>query len=143
MSGSNREADTKIRAVYATWFAAMESADVERGLSVISPEVIHETPDGTERFGREELGRALDEFHGSYAERVSWVLESVVLSRQEAEVRIRETAVIRPRDGGASFRIVGKHAARLRRAADGSWLIAEDRIRLEGEPVTIPHEFDL
>jgi len=137
------EVETAIREVYVTWFAAMETGDVDRALSVVDPDVIHQTPDGVHRIGREALRVALMEFHAGYVERVSWTIDNLVVTGSEAEILIRETATIRPREGGASFRVTGRHAARLRRDGAGSWRVVQDIIRLEGEPVTVPHEFEI
>lgn len=143
MSTSDSEVLAGIRAAWATWFAGMEARDVEQTLSAASADVVQVGPDGARRVGRDELARALAEFHERYAERVSWEVESVSMSGSDAEVRIREVATVRPRDGGGSVRVCGTHRARLARQGSGRWLIVEDTSRIEGEPTPVPHGFEL
>jgi uncharacterized protein (TIGR02246 family) len=143
MSEPDSETLTGIRAAWTEWFAGMEASSVEQSLSVVSEDVVHEGPDGFRRKGREALRSALTAFHETYAERVRWDLQSVSFSEMIAKVRVREEATVRPRSGGPSMRVQGYHLARLAQEASGEWLIVEDVSRIEGEPIAVPHEFDL
>ncbi|HUR00815.1 MAG TPA: nuclear transport factor 2 family protein [Gemmatimonadaceae bacterium] len=131
-----------IRAAYATWFASMESGDVELGLSVVTPDVRHRGPSGDERVGKEALRGALEAFHAAFTERVQWELLEVAVTSARAQVRVRETAIIRPRDGGPSMRVQGWHAGELVRQANGLWLIGRDVSIIDGSPIQVPHEFN-
>jgi uncharacterized protein (TIGR02246 family) len=143
MSGPDSDTVAGIRAAWTKWFAGMEASSVEQSLSVVSEDVVHEGPDGDRLTGREALRSALTAFHETYAERVRWDLQSVSVSEMIAEVRVREEATVRPRSGGPSMRAQGYHLARLAQQASGEWLIVEDVSRIRGEPIAIPHEFDL
>jgi hypothetical protein len=77
-------------------------------------------------------------------ERVAWELTHVEAHGDEAEVRVREETVLRPRAGGPSVRAAGWHAGRVRREPDGVWRIARDVGTVDGPPVPLPeHAFDL
>jgi ketosteroid isomerase-like protein len=121
----------------------MDTADVALALSLVTDDVIHVSPSGDRRVGRADLGRALDAFHRAYAERVQWSVESITFTTQGAEVRVKEIATIRPRDGSSSIRAAGSHIARIVPTTRGGWLIAQDIGHLDGEPIKVPHEFEL
>ena len=62
LHGDPTNDETRIRAAYATWLAAMESGNMADGLSVVTPDVFHRGPSGEERVGREALAQALRAF---------------------------------------------------------------------------------
>lgn len=105
--------------------------------------MVHEGPSGDRRVGREALGAALTVFHAAYAERVTWALTVVARTADVADVHVRETTIVRPRDGGGSMRVSGSHVGRVRREADGAWRIAHDASTLDGPPEPVAHAFAL
>ncbi len=123
-----------IRAAYETWYAAIEAGDIERALSAVTADVVHQGPAGAARVGRDALRRALGTFHAAYTERVEWTLDIIAIGRDDAEVRVREVATVRPRAGGADVVVRGQHHGRLRRDADDVWRIALDVMTLDGPP---------
>ena len=126
-----------IRAAYETWFAALEAGDIERALSAVTPDVVHQGPSGAARVGREALGDALATFLASYAERVQWTLDVTGVAHHEADVHVREVAIVRPRAGGRNMRVTGWHHGRLRRETDGAWRISLDVSTLDGPPEAV------
>lgn len=61
-----------------------------------------------------------------------------------ADAIVREDAIVRPRAGGESVRVVGLHDSRLRRDETGTWRIARDVSTLDGPPTPLAvHRFDL
>ena len=95
--------------------------------------------------GRDALGTALEPFFRLYADRVTWELTLVAVRGDEAEVRVHETAVLRPREGGSpSIRAAGWHTGIVRREADGVWRIAYDKSVIDEPPKALPeHAFEL
>jgi ketosteroid isomerase-like protein len=126
----------ELRRMYGTWFDGMESADPDRSLSVVAPDIIHQSPSGEVFEGVEALRKALIAFHAAFSERVTWDLEVITCSDHEAEVQIREQAILCPRAGGPEVRIAGHHHAWLRRDT-GGWRIHRDVSTLEDG--TDPH----
>lgn len=134
MSRAEAATETAIRSAYETWFTALEAGDVGRALTAVTADVVHQGPSGAARVGRDALEEALTTFLASYAERVQWTLEVTGVTHDEADVRVREVAIVRPRSGGRNVRVTGWHHGRLRRDADGTWRIALDVSTLDGPP---------
>ena len=129
-----RDQAAAIRSAYETWFSAIEAGDIERALSAVTADVVHQGPAGAARVGRDALRAALAKFHASYTERVEWTLEIIDVSYDDAEVRVHETATVHPRAGGPDLVVRGRHHGRLRRDTDGTWRIALDVTSLDGPP---------
>jgi uncharacterized protein (TIGR02246 family) len=132
-----------IEASYRAWFSSMESGDVALALSVVTDDIVQQGTSGAARVGKDALAAALRAFHAAYVERVQWAVTQVVLDGDQARVRVREVATVRPRDGGPSVRVSGWHAAELVRDGEGGWRIARDASTLDGVPELVEHAFDL
>ena len=122
-----------IRAVFESWYRAMEDGDVDRLISLVSDDVIVKPPDAAPIAGKNSLRQALGAFLETHSETVDYDIQESEVCGQLAFSRILERATILPRTGGATAVVSGIHLTILRRQPDGEWLIARDISSLIGD----------
>ncbi len=115
-----------IKQLYARWFGAMESADVDGLLALLADDFLLKGPGQPPVSDRAVLRRALEEFHASLSEQVEYRIEEAHVAGDWAWVRISERAELTPKQGGEPVEIWGTHLAILARQPDGSWKVARD-----------------
>ena len=67
---SGEAIEAELCAAYAIWFAGLERGDVAAALSVVTSDVVHQSPSGEVHVGPESFGLALNAFCSGYSERV-------------------------------------------------------------------------
>lgn len=122
-----------IRAVFDSWYCAMEDGDVDRLTSLVTNDVIVKPPDAAPIVGKNVLQQALGTFLETHSETVDYDIQEVEISGELAFARILESAEILPRSGGNASPVNGIHLTILRRQPDGEWLIARDISSLIGD----------
>jgi uncharacterized protein (TIGR02246 family) len=117
--------EVEIRDVYRKWFAAMETADAEAVLVLVTNDVTWKSPAGPAVIGRDALRERLAAFHAQVTETVDYEVQEVGVAGDWAFALVREVATIQPRAGGEAAVASGLHLSILRRDEDG-WQIACD-----------------
>ena len=115
-----------IRTIFESWYGAMEDGDVDRLISLVTPDVIVKPPGAAPIVGNEALRQALSAFLKEQSESVDFELQEVEVSEHLAFARILESATIRTMPGAESTTVNGMHLTILRRQPDGEWLIARN-----------------
>ena len=115
-----------IRAVFESWYRAMEHGDVAGLMSLVTADVVMKPPGAPPILGKDDLEQALSAFLDEYSESVDYDLEEVEVSGDLGFARILERATIRSKSGADASMISGLHLTVLRRESDGSWLIARN-----------------
>ena len=124
--------DRAIRALFESWYAAMEGGDVDKLVSLVTSDVVVKPADAPPFVGKNALQDALSAFLGTYSETVDYDIEEIEVGGQLAFVRILESARMLPRSGGDATTVSGMHLTILRRQPDSEWLIARDISSLTG-----------
>jgi uncharacterized protein (TIGR02246 family) len=119
-----------IRTVFESWYCAIEDGDVDRLISLVTPDVIVKPPGAAPIMGKSVLRHALSAFLKEQTETVDYKVQEVEVSGQLAFARILESATIRPRSGAESSTMTGIHLTILRCQPDGEWLVARDIMSL-------------
>ena len=120
-----RDAET-IRAVFKSWYRAMQEGDVATLLSLVTPDVIVKGPASPPVVGKSALEQALSTFLDAYSETVDYEVQEIEVSDELAFARLAESATMLPRSGDSPSSVSGMHLTILRRQPDGAWLIARD-----------------
>ena len=115
-----------IRTVFESWYSAMQDGDVDRLISLVTPDVIVKPPGAAPLIGKNVLQHALSAFLEEQSETVDYEIQEVEVSGQLAFARILESATIRPKSGAESSTVTGMHLTVLRRQPDGEWLVARN-----------------
>ena len=131
---TNTPAEDAIRRVYARWFRAMESADVDGLLSLLGDPFMLKMPGQPPLTDRDALRRGLEEFHAAFSEEVEHEVQALGVAGDWAWAQVHERAVLTPRAGGSPRELSGTHLAVLVRGPDGAWRIHRDVSSFDGEP---------
>ena len=115
-----------ISTVFESWYRALEDGDVDRLISLVTPDVIVKPPGAAPLVGKDVLAQALSAFLKEHSESVDFEVQEVEISGHLAFARILERATIRIRSGEESSTVNGMHLTILRRQPDGEWLIARN-----------------
>ena len=115
-----------IRAVFKSWYRAMEDGSVAGLISLVTPDVLMKPPGAPPIAGRRALKEALSGFFDSHSETVDFEVQEIEVCGRLAYGRVTETATIRSRSGEDASVVNGMHLTILRRQAEGEWLIARD-----------------
>ena len=115
-----------IRAVFESWYRAMEDGDVAGLMALVTPDVVMKPPGAAPILGRDAVEQALSAFLDEYSETVEYDVEEVEVSGPLAYARIAENATLRAKSGSDASSISGFHLTILRRQSDGNWLIARN-----------------
>ncbi len=126
MPPENTDDVRAIHELYADWFGAMESGDVETLLELVTENVILKGGGGPAVRGRDALEASLRSFLEEFTEEVEYSLDEVEVAGDWAWARIDENVLITPKDDRRAVRVTGMHLAVLRRGDDGRWRVARD-----------------
>ena len=114
-----------VRAVHASWMAAVDDGDLTRLLALMTADVVFLGP-GMEPFGRDVFGPHFSGTHEQYRIRCISELEEVIVVGDVAYTRCRDSLRLTPRTGGDSVALAGHRITVYRKQADGRWLLARD-----------------
>ncbi|MFW6198868.1 MAG: YybH family protein [Acidobacteriota bacterium] len=126
-----QEDERSIREIFKRWFAAMEAADIDELLELVTDHVIFKSPGTPAAVGRNALEDRLDNFHSRFREEVEHdVVEIALIADDWAYARVLERSHVSARDGDAEADMRGMHLTVLRRTEDG-WRIHRDVASLD------------
>ncbi|MDR8394288.1 nuclear transport factor 2 family protein [Aliifodinibius sp. S!AR15-10] len=125
-----------IQKFYQQWFEAMENADVESFLSLISDEFYIKGPNQPAITDKETLKDSLRQFHQSYTETVEWEIKEINLFDNKAAVRLSEVTTLVSKEGGDALKLDGVHFALLSWRSDGNWKLESDISSLNYPPTS-------
>ena len=127
MPASDQPTDEQaIRDLYARWFGAMESGDIEGFLALVADDFVLKSPGSPPVTDRTMLRAGLEQFHAAFSEDVEYRIEELHVAGPWAWVRITERATLTPKSGGENRVLSGTHLGILVRQADGRWRVARD-----------------
>lgn len=126
MSEATSPADEqRIRATHATYIAAVNAADLERVLALMTHDVVLFSP-GQAPFGRDAFPAGFLRGHADFELRCVSEIEEVVVVGEVAYTRCRDSLSLRSRADGAASALAGYRISIYRRQPDGGWLLARD-----------------
>ena len=122
-----------IRQLHSTFIDAVNAADVDRLLGLMTDDVVLLSP-GREPVGREGFGPVHSGAHAQSRIRCTSELEEVVVVGDVAYTRSRDALSVTPRAtstrsgqaGGDETRLAGHRLTVYRKHPDGRWLLARD-----------------
>ena len=114
-----------IRALHATWMAAVNARDLARLLGLMSDDVVFLNPGGAP-VGRDGFVAAFSAGHQQFRIRCTSELEEVAAVGDVAYTRCRDALSVTPRAGGDAAELAGHRLTIYRRQPDGRWLLARD-----------------
>lgn len=121
-----------IKALFESWYSAMEDGNSARAMSLVTGDVVVKPADAPAIIGKKALEEALAAFLDTFSESVDYDIQEVEVCGQLAFVRILENAKLQPKSGGDASSVSGMHLTILRRQPGGEWLIARDVSSLNG-----------
>jgi uncharacterized protein (TIGR02246 family) len=125
--------ELQIRKVHSTWIDAVNTADLDRLLTLMTDDVVFLNP-GEQPLGREEFPAKFSGAHERLRIQCTSELVEVVVGGGVAYTRSKDALTVTPRDGGETMRLAGYRMTVYRKQSDGRWLLARDAHTLS--PVT-------
>lgn len=114
-----------VRELHTTWIDAVNAADLERLLSLMTDDVVFLNP-GQAPFGRDGFPAGFSSAHQQYWLRCVSELQEVVVAGVVAHTLCRDSVHITPRAGGDATKFAGYRLTIYRQQPDGRWLLARD-----------------
>ena len=114
-----------VRAVHATWMAAVNDGDLVSLLALMTADVVFLGP-GQEPFGRDVFGPHFSAAHERCRIHCISELEEVTVVGEVAYTRCRDSLSVTPRADGDSVALAGHRITVYRQQPDGRWLLARD-----------------
>ena len=114
-----------VRDHHATWMAAVNAADLDRLLPMMTEDVVLLNPGGPP-LGRDGFSAAFLGGHAQFDLRCVSELQEVVVEGDLAYTRCRDSLSLLPRAGGEPVALAGYRITVYRKQADGRWLLARD-----------------
>jgi uncharacterized protein (TIGR02246 family) len=124
-----------IREVHSTWIGAVNAADLDCLLSLMSDDVVFLNP-GKAPFGRDGFPAGFSAAHQRARINCISELENVEVVGQVAYTLSRDSLSVTPRATGEAMHLAGHRIAIYRKQSDGHWLLARDAHTLS--PVAEP-----
>lgn len=118
-------AEQGVRDTHTTFIAAVNAADLERVLGLMTDDAVLFSP-GQAPFGRDAFPAGFLAGHRDFALRCTSELEEVVVSGDVAYTRARDSLALQPRAGGAASALAGHRLSVYRLQPDGVWRLARD-----------------
>ena len=122
-----------IRDVHAAWIAAVDAADLDALLALMTDDVVFLNP-GQAPFGRDGFAPRFQDGHRRNRIHCISELQEVEVVGDVAFTRCRDSLAVAPRDGSAPVALAGDRLTIYRRQADGRWLLARDAHTLTVTP---------
>jgi uncharacterized protein (TIGR02246 family) len=119
------EDERAIRALHATWMAAVNAGDLDRLLGLMTEDVVLLGP-GQTPTGRDGFSAAFTGGHRQYKVHCTSALEEIVVAGDIAYSLCKDKLSITPRAGGAATALQGDRITIYRKQPDGSWRLARD-----------------
>ena len=136
MNETSTSAEEKqVRASHAAYIHAVNAADLERVLGLMTDDVVLINP-GQAPFGRDAFPVGFRGGHETFELRCESEIDEVVVAGDVAYTRCHDSLFLTPRDGGVASTMAGYRLSIYRRQADGRWLLARDMHALA--PVDLP-----
>ena len=114
-----------IREVHSTWIDAVNAGDLVRLLSLMADDVVFLNP-GQAPFGRDEFSVNFPAAHQKFRVRCVSELEEVVVAREVAYTRSRDSLSVTARADGKAVQLAGHRMTVYRKRRDGRWLLSRD-----------------
>ena len=114
-----------IRELHEIWIEAVNAGDLDRLLSLITPDVILLQP-GQPPGGDEEFSASFLDAHRRLRLACHSELEEVVVVGDLAYTRCRDALSVTSRADGETTQLAGHRLTVYRKQADGRWLLARD-----------------
>lgn len=114
-----------IRDVHAIWIDAVNAADLERLLGLMTDDAVFLSP-GRPPQGRHEFPFAFSDAHRQFRIRCISELQEVAVVGDFAYTRCQDSLSMEPRAGGATIALAGHRITVYRKLSDGRWLLARD-----------------
>ncbi len=118
-------AEQAVRDTHTRFIAAVNAADLEHVLSLMTDDVVFFSP-GQAPFGRDQFPAGFSAGHREFELRCESALEEVVVSGDVAYTRARDSLALTPRAGGADSALAGYRMSVYRLQPDGVWRLARD-----------------
>lgn len=114
-----------IRAVHATWIAAVNAGDLAELQELMTPDAVFMNP-GQQAIGPADFPAGFNRAQRQFQVRCASEPRDVAISGDLAAVCSRDALSLMPRAGGAALEMVGDRLTVYRRDADGRWRLARD-----------------
>ena len=115
-----------IRHLIATWLQASADGDVDKVLSLMSPDVIFLVAGQAPMHGRDAFAASLRSLLQTQRIVSSGEVEEVAVAGDIAYCRTRLTVTVQARDGSGAVHRAGNTLSILRKGGDGRWLLTRD-----------------
>lgn len=124
-----------VRAVHATWIAAVNAGDLDRLLALMADDVVFLAP-GQAPVGRLEFPAGFAGAHRQFRIQCSSALEEVVVVGDLAHTLSRDALTLTPLAGAGTpaAALAGHRITLYRKQPDGRWLLARDAHTLAPVP---------
>lgn len=117
--------EQRLRASHAAFIAAVNAADLDRVLAMMTPDVVLISP-GQTLFGRDAFPVGFLRGHAEFELECSSRVDEAVVVGDVAYMRCHDRLALKPRTGGAASALAGDRLSIYRRQPDGAWLLARD-----------------
>ncbi len=119
-----------IREVHTAWIDAVNAADLDRLLTLMTDDVVFLNP-GQAPFGRDGFPAVFAGAHRQLRLRCTSELEEVVAIGDVGYTRCHDALSLAPRAGGETTALAGDRLTIYRKQPDGRWLLARDAHTLQ------------
>ncbi|HZZ91011.1 MAG TPA: SgcJ/EcaC family oxidoreductase [Usitatibacter sp.] len=117
--------EREIRELHSTWINAVNNADLELLLALMTDDVVFLSP-GQAPIGRDGFRANFSAAHQQARIRCISELEEVVVVGEVAYTRSRDSLSVTPRASGEPTQLAGYRMTIYRRGPEGRWLLARD-----------------